>query len=100
MNKRIIPIFSFILLVVLTGTLLAACGSTSSPTASSSGGTSDGATLLQTRCSVCHGVNRVTSRTGTADEWKMVVDNMINRGAQLTPQEEQTLVTYLAQTYK
>ncbi len=27
------------------------------------------------------------------------VDRMINRGAQLTPQEEQTLIDYLAKNY-
>jgi len=36
----------------------------------------------------------------TADQWKTTVDQMINRGAQLNPQEEQTLITYLAQNYK
>jgi mono/diheme cytochrome c family protein len=100
MNKRTNSILSVLLVVILAGALLAACGSSSS-TANPPGNASasDGQTLLQQRCSVCHGVNRVTSHTGTADQWKMVVDQMINNGAQLSSQEEQTLVTYLAQTY-
>jgi hypothetical protein len=100
MNKRIISIFSVLLVVVLAGTLLAACGSsTSSSNPPGNASTSDGQALLQQRCTVCHGVSRVTSHTGTADQWKAVVDKMINNGAQLNSQEEQTLVTYLAQTY-
>ena len=101
MHKRMISYISILLLVVLTGILLAACGSSSS---ASSGGTTGGSatggqTLMQQRCSVCHGLNRVTSAQKTADQWKTTVDRMINNGAQLTPAEEQTLVAYLAQTY-
>jgi len=59
----------------------------------------DGATLLATRCSVCHSANRVVGLQGTADQWQGLVDQMINQGAQLTPQEEQVLVAYLAATY-
>jgi hypothetical protein len=101
MDKRIILVISALLIVILAGLLLTACGSSSTPTAAPSGGsTLDGKTLLQTRCTVCHDLSRVTSRTGTADQWKAIVDRMINNGAQLTPQEETVLVNYLAQTYK
>jgi hypothetical protein len=54
---------------------------------------------MQERCSVCHSLNRVTSSLKTAAEWKISVDRMINNGAQLSPAEEQTLVTYLSNTY-
>ena len=95
MSKRIISLICAMLIIILAGTMLAACGSGSAPTTASS----EGQTLLQTRCNVCHGLDRVTSRQGTADQWKLVVDRMINNGAQLSPQEEQILVTYLAKTY-
>ena len=103
MNKRTISLISLLLLIVLAGTLLASCGSGSSPTtaATSSGGsTSAGQTLMQTRCSVCHSTSRITSAHKTADQWKTTVDRMIGKGAQLTSQEEQTLIDYLAQNYK
>ena len=99
MNKRIIPLISIMILIILAGILLASCGS-SSPAASSSGGSSGGQALMQTRCSVCHSVSRITSTHKTADQWKTTVDRMINNGARLSAQEEQTLVTYLAQNYK
>jgi mono/diheme cytochrome c family protein len=59
----------------------------------------DGATLLAQRCSQCHSANRVVGLQGTADQWKQLVDVMINQGAQLTPDEEAVLVTYLAANF-
>ncbi len=101
MTKHIFSLINILLLIVLAGALLAACGSSSSPASSSSGGSaSAGQALMQDRCSVCHSLTRVVSAHHTAAEWKMTVDRMINQGAQLTPQEEQTLIGYLSQNYK
>ncbi len=106
MNQRLIPLFSILLLIVILGTLLAACGSSNSASPANSAGstlgdpTSAGQTLLETRCNLCHSLSRVESAQHTAAEWKVTVDRMISHGAQLTPQEEQTLVAYLAQNYK
>ena len=115
MNKPLITLISILVVVVLAGALLAACGSstsaipttggstggsTGSPTSGSTGSsTADGQTLMQQRCSVCHSLSRVTSAQKTTAQWKVTVDKMINNGAQLSPAEEQTLVNYLAQTY-
>jgi cytochrome c5 len=103
MNKRMISFVSILLLIVLAGALLASCGSSSKPASapapSGGGSTADGQTLMQTRCSVCHSLDRVTSAHKTAAQWKTTVDRMINNGAQLSPSEEQVLVNYLAQTY-
>ena len=88
--------------------LLAACGSSpSEPTQAPAVDTAipteapavDGATLLETRCSVCHGVDRTTSLTKTADEWEQTVTRMIGNGAQLTDAEKAVLVEYLAENY-
>jgi cytochrome c5 len=105
MNKRMVSIISILLLIVLAGTLLASCGSSSSPTPTSTGGstggsTADGRTLMQTRCTVCHSADRITSSHKTTAQWKATVDHMISNGAQLTTPEEQTLINYLAQNYK
>lgn len=103
MTKRIFFLINFLLLIVLTGALLASCGSGSSTASSSSGGSgsaSNAQALMQDRCSVCHSLNRVVSAHHTAAEWKITVDRMVNQGAQLTSQEEQTLINFLAQNYK
>ena len=105
MKKRNIPFIDILLLLILAAFLLAACGSTNSAATPTTGGTTSGSTtagqtLIQQRCSVCHSVNRVTSAHHTAAEWKTTVDRMVNKGAQLSVAEEQTLVDYLAQNYK
>jgi hypothetical protein len=102
MNKRTTTILGILLLVLLSAALLAACGTSnsSSSTGANTSAALDGKGLMQERCSVCHSTSRVTSAHKTAAEWKTTVDQMIQRGAQLSSSEEQTLVDYLAQTYK
>ncbi|MGD8473009.1 MAG: hypothetical protein PVH95_06765 [Anaerolineae bacterium] len=88
--------------------LVAACGSSSSePTQAPAVDTAipteapaaDGATLLETRCSTCHGVERATQLTKTADEWEQTITRMVGNGAQLTDAETSVLVEYLAENY-
>jgi quinohemoprotein amine dehydrogenase len=100
MSKRTLFFISILFLVLLAGALLASCGPTSASATSPSGSTSDGQTLMQQRCSVCHSLSRIETAHKTTDQWKTTVDRMISHGAQLTPQEEQTLIDYLAQNYK
>jgi len=102
MAKRTTMVFSVIIIGLLIGTFLAACGTSSPGGTSNSGGASsgtDGASLLQSRCSVCHSLSRVTSVNKSAADWKITVDRMITHGAQLNAAEEQTLVGYLATKY-
>lgn len=103
MKIRTISFICILLLLVLAAILLAACGSSASAPGTTGGNTNGsnaaGQALMQQRCTVCHSANRVTSVQKTAAQWKVTVDRMINNGAQLSPAEEQTLVTYLAQTY-
>ncbi len=58
-----------------------------------------GDNLLQTRCTVCHSLDRVTRKTESLDEWRGIVANMVSRGANLTAAEQSVLVEYLAATY-
>ena len=98
-NKSFIPVL-LVFVLLLTGILLAACGSSGQSSSGSNSGTPvSGQALMQERCSVCHSVNRVQSAQKTADQWKTTVDRMISHGAQLTSDEKTTLVNYLAQTY-
>lgn len=113
MNKfaYILETSGFVLLLV--GSFLAGCAqaATATPaqaaaptdasasTSAQSTPAEDGPALMQDRCSACHSTALIESARGTADEWQMLVDRMINFGAQLSPQEEQLLVQYLAKTY-
>ncbi len=112
MNKRTISLLSILFLTLLVGALLVSCGTSdttpatssvatnNTTPASSSVGFSDGQTLMQERCSVCHSTDRITSAHKTAAEWTTTVNRMVIRGAQLDATEQQTLIDYLAANYK
>jgi coenzyme F420-reducing hydrogenase gamma subunit len=63
------------------------------------GGSSNGDALLESRCSECHDLDRVTNASKSRDEWEVTVDRMITRGAVLDDAERETLIKYLAETY-
>jgi cytochrome c-type biogenesis protein CcmH/NrfF len=91
---------AFILLAVMI--LVTACSSgasTSTTAPSNSSAILDGATLFQERCNVCHNLSRAESAKHTSAEWKTIVDKMIGKGAQLTPDEETLVVDYLAANF-
>ncbi len=56
----------------------------------------DGATLVETRCSTCHTTDRIFAADKDAAGWASTVDRMIDYGAQLTPDERQTVIDYLS----
>jgi len=83
--------------------LLVACNSGSSqPTQAPPSATPApaGATLLETRCSVCHSADKPKKAKKTREQWENTVTTMIDNGAQLTDDEKKVLVDYLAKTYK
>lgn len=60
---------------------------------------SEGAALLDQRCSVCHSPDRAKQAPRSKIDWETTVTRMIGKGAQLSDAEKQTLVDYLAKTY-
>jgi hypothetical protein len=96
MNKQTTSLFCSLLLILFIGTFIVSCGTSTTTTSSPS----DGQTLMQERCSVCHSTDRITSAHKTAAEWTTTVDLMVSKGAQLDSQEKQTLIDFLATNYK
>jgi cytochrome c5 len=96
MKNRWMPIILTLLAVIL---FVTACSSGASNTTPAATSNLDGATLVQERCSVCHPLSRVEASRHTAADWKLIVDTMISRGAQLTPGEETVVVNYLATNF-
>lgn len=96
MIKRIVLVLAFALLV----TVLAACGGTSDGTTDGATDgampTLDGATLLESRCTTCHNLDRVDQKELDFAGWVALIDDMIGKGAQLTPEEKTVLADYLA----
>ncbi len=58
-----------------------------------------GEKLVQERCSVCHSLSRIESKSASHDQWEQTVNRMIANGAQLNEEEKQLVIDYLAATY-
>lgn len=58
-----------------------------------------GQSALQSACSTCHRITVVTARRLSRAGWENVVDNMVSRGAQATPEEQKDIVNYLTANF-
>jgi cytochrome c5 len=56
--------------------------------------------LLNERCKRCHSLQRVTSFKGDLAAWEIVVNDMIDRGADLSDEEKAILLQFLVENYK
>ena len=54
-----------------------------------------GKELVESRCSTCHDLERVTIVKRNAREWATVMTSMVGRGAAATPDEAKTIQAYL-----
>lgn len=59
-----------------------------------------GEKLLEARCQGCHDLARTKTAKKDADGWRRTVERMVSKGAQLTAEESEVLIKYLAETYK
>jgi mono/diheme cytochrome c family protein len=63
-------------------------------------GNAAGAAILQRACSGCHGADAIANHHfETANEYRDIVNTMVDSGAPVTPQELPVLVDYLFATY-
>ena len=109
MHKRFLNLFIISILVISFAVLMmVGCGSASTANSTPAGSSASSSTaitstdaqsLMTMQCSRCHSIDRVTSKTKTAAEWKITVDRMIQHGASLTPDQEQALIDFLAKNY-
>ena len=58
----------------------------------------DGKSLVDERCTQCHGLS-IVQRKHTAAEWQAILADMVNRGTQLNAVEQAAVLTYLSTTY-
>ena len=56
----------------------------------------DGRDLVAVACSQCHYLGTIAKIRNGAAGWRLFVDNMVLRGAQLNPAEIETVVNYLS----
>ena len=90
--------------LIIAGGLLVACGGTApvqpeEPAEEEQSPSDEGATLLEERCTTCHGLDRVMQAKKTRAEWEQNVARMVDKGAELNEEEQATLVEYLTETY-
>lgn len=60
----------------------------------------EGAKLLEERCSVCHPSSRPKSKQKTPEQWETTVNRMMGKGAKLSEEEKAVLLDFLGKTYK
>jgi cytochrome c5 len=54
-----------------------------------------GKDLVEARCSLCHDLGRVVTVRRTEGEWEQITQSMNERGLTATPQQTQTMISYL-----
>lgn len=105
-NIQMIAVPMIILILILSAPL--ACNSGTKPSAQDQPAAAvtskintalDGVTLLDERCSTCHGANRAKQTRKTIDQWDKTVSRMMGKGARLTEVEKAVLMDYLAKNY-
>ncbi|HKU14108.1 MAG TPA: hypothetical protein VJQ52_06905 [Steroidobacteraceae bacterium] len=55
--------------------------------------------LVTERCTKCHDISVVSARRASAEEWHQIIERMQTNGAQVSDDELETIVQYLAKTY-
>lgn len=58
-----------------------------------------GLTLINNRCGFCHSTAQVFSQRKTPAAWAATVQSMADRGAEVSPEEQKTIVDYLAKNF-
>ncbi len=74
-------------------------GLSTTSVSATNGSPNDGATLLQTRCTVCHNLDRVENEKNSRAQWERIVNKMVQKGAELNDSEKSTLIDYLSHNY-
>jgi len=79
-----------------TGTAPAAAAREPNPVSLPAG---PGKELVESRCTACHELQQVTSQRLSKQQWENTVKTMVERGLSATPEEIQTLTSYLASQF-
>jgi mono/diheme cytochrome c family protein len=60
----------------------------------------DGKSIFETKCSVCHGIDRATARTATKEKWAGIIKEMQGKKADwISDVEAAKVVEYLVLTH-
>ena len=59
-----------------------------------------GADVLKSRCVICHEADIITSQKLSLTGWTNSINKMVRWGSQITPQEREVLLPYLARAFR
>lgn len=59
----------------------------------------EGKAIVQKMCTGCHNLKTVTSKHATKEQWNMIVQQMVSRGADGTDQDIEAVINYLAKNF-
>jgi competence ComEA-like helix-hairpin-helix protein len=59
----------------------------------------EGQAIVQQKCASCHALKVVTGKKASRQQWSTIVDQMITRGADVSDDEIDTLLDYLAKNF-
>jgi mono/diheme cytochrome c family protein len=92
-------IFIFGVVMMFLLLLAVGCGPAATPEPTPTKDLSAGKALVENRCSTCHPVSQVQAARYNQEGWLSVTQRMVSKGAQLTPEQLDQVVEYLAVTY-
>jgi len=84
---------SFLIIFLLLSFLVLIVACTKAPTPIEE--PSEAESLIIEKCSVCHSADRVFREFYTPDEWAAVFNEMIEKGAQVSPDEQSLMIDWL-----
>ncbi|MGD8751310.1 MAG: hypothetical protein PVG14_07800 [Anaerolineales bacterium] len=91
---------TFVLLIVIFFILIIiGCGPAATPEPTPTPEVHQGESIMASKCIGCHELNRIENATYDKEGWKLTVDRMVLSGAQLTDEQVELVVDYLALTY-
>jgi mono/diheme cytochrome c family protein len=96
MKKRYIILVVAIIVFIL---LIVSCSPVAPPAPTPTQDIHKGKALVENRCSTCHGLALVQAAQYDRPGWESLVNRMVGKGAQLTSEQQQLAVEYLAKTY-
>jgi competence ComEA-like helix-hairpin-helix protein len=59
----------------------------------------EGQAIVQQKCASCHALKVVTGKKASRQQWSTIVDQMITRGADVSDDDIDTLLDYLAKNF-
>jgi hypothetical protein len=86
---------SVALLAGLAVVSFALAGCAAGGTGAAAGGSADPVSIIQTRCTVCHGIERINAARHDRTAWAATVTRMRGKGAKLNDAETAAVIDYL-----